>query len=75
VRVAMLEEVIQKIKPIRFKNNISLVRKYHDKLPPLTKDERDKLCLAQLLVCSWAAFPDAECYHGRSCQADGDVRQ
>src|SRR5262249_23661698 len=69
VRVAMLEEVIQKIKPIRFKNNISLVRKYHDKLPPLTKDERDKLCLAQLLVCSWAAFLDAECYHGRTCQA------
>jgi hypothetical protein len=73
--LAMLEEALQKAKPIRFKDNISLVQKYHDKLPPLTKDEREKLCLAQLLSCLWAAFPDAECYHGRSCKADGDVRQ
>jgi hypothetical protein len=64
VRVAMLEEAVQKVKPIRFKNNISLVRKYHDKLPPLTKDEGDKLCLAELdtipgegsSLCCWGPF-------------------
>jgi hypothetical protein len=56
VRLAMLEEALRKVKPIRFKDNISLVRKYHDKLPPLTKDERDKLCLATELesLCHWA---------------------
>ncbi len=79
VNLAMLEEALQKAKPIRFKDNISLVRKYHDKLPPLTENERDKLCLAQLDVghshCRWAPFVDADCYHGRSCKADGDVRQ
>jgi hypothetical protein len=55
VRLAMLEEALQKVKPIRFKDNISLVRKYHDKLPRLTKDERDKLCLATELpsLCHW----------------------
>jgi hypothetical protein len=41
-RLAMLEEVLQKIKPIQFKDNVSLVRKYNDKLPPLTKGEREK---------------------------------
>ena len=58
VRLAMLEEALQKVKPIRFKDNISLVRTYHDKLPPLTKDERDKLCLASELesLCHWAHF-------------------
>ena len=45
VMLAMLEEALQKAKPIRFKDNISLVRKYHDELPPLTENERDKLCL------------------------------
>jgi hypothetical protein len=59
-RLAMLEEALQKAKPIRFKDNISLLRKYHDKLPPLTRDERDKLCLAALdSLCTWAPFLDA----------------
>jgi hypothetical protein len=57
-RLAMLEEALQKIKSIQFKNNISLVRKYHDKLPPLTNDERDKLCVAQLIGCGWAHCGD-----------------
>ena len=77
VNLAMLEEALQKAKPIPFKDNISLVRKYHDELPPLTKNERDKLCLAQLDVgyshCRWAHFVDAECYHGRSCKADDET--
>jgi hypothetical protein len=35
-------------------------KKYHDKLPPLTRDERDKLCLAALdSLCTWAPFLDA----------------
>lgn len=58
--LAMLEEALQKAKPIRFKDNIPLVQKYYDKLPPLTTDEREKLCLAELLFCVWAAFPDGE---------------
>jgi hypothetical protein len=57
-RLAILEEALQKAKPIQFNDNISLVQKYYEKLPPLTKDEREKLCLAHVLFCPLAAFPD-----------------
>jgi ribosomal protein S7 len=43
-RLELFEEALNNAKPIQFKENIALVLKYYDKLPPLRSNEREVLC-------------------------------
>ena len=43
-RLELFGEALNNAKPIQFKENIALVLKYYDKLPPPRSNEREVLC-------------------------------